>query len=288
MTFAEFVQLQGQENEAFAEIRDRLGLATLVERYLRIGGFPEHALHEDAAIDPEEVRAKLRADVVDRVIARDLAEFGVDLPRLRSLLVYLIRDSGAILSIAERARDLGAKRPTVSNYLELLEDTLLVSRLDRFHRRATAALRTHRKPKIYAADHGLIGAFSLLPPNDADVRGRVFEAVVFRHLRELRRTEDTELNYVRINNLEVDFLIRREGLSVLLEVTSSTRVREDRVRKVSRAASAVGATRGYIVHGGPEAPVATGNAIHAGQVQPISLAEFLQNPSSILEQAGRE
>jgi len=275
LTFREFVELQGRADELFEEARDRLGMTLLIERYLRIGGFPEHALLEGGAIHPEEAQARLRADVADRVIGRDLAAFGIDLPRVRALLIYLLRDSGAVFSDTERSRDLGATRTSVSNWLEYLEDTLLVQRVDRFHRRPTAALRS--KPKIYAADHGLIGAFSLLDPDDPRLRGKVFEAVTFRHLREI--AGQGEIRYLKPGKTEIDFLVELGGLRILLEVTSSRPPQPQKLATLRKAAKDLGASAAYLLHGG--APVRPESAADDRGVQVIPLVEFLQDPSII-------
>jgi hypothetical protein len=277
LTFREFVELQGRRDETFEDARDRLGMTLLIERYLRIGGFPEHALLEGGAIHPQEVQARLRADVADRVIGRDLAAFGIDLPRARALLIYLLRDSGAVFSDTERSRDLGATRISVSNWLDYLEDTLLVQRLDRFHRRATAALRS--KPKIYAADHGLIGAFSLLDPDEPGLRAKVFEAVTFRHLREVVGPGEGGLRYLKTGKAEVDFLLELGGMRVLIEVTSSRPPQPKKLATLRKAAKDLGASASYLLHGG--APLGPESIPDDGDVQVISLVEFLQDPSII-------
>jgi predicted AAA+ superfamily ATPase len=78
-------------------VRDTLRrVPNAVERYLMAGGFPEHAQSDDYY----QVRERLRADIADRAIRRDLLRLGVDVERLRALFVYLVQDSGAILNAA--------------------------------------------------------------------------------------------------------------------------------------------------------------------------------------------
>jgi len=87
--------------------------------------------------------------------------------------------------------------------------------------------RTHNfePSQDLASDHGLITAFASAPEpiEVADIRARVFEAAVFRHLREVARADHGVLSFGRVEeNLEIDFIIRYPGHAVGIEVTSST------------------------------------------------------------------
>jgi predicted AAA+ superfamily ATPase len=76
----------------------------------------------------------------------------------------------------------------VREWLQRFSETLLLVRLEPWHRRPAARLRA--QPKIYAADPGLVSAFS---PAARLERARQFEAAAFRHLRAAAR--------LRVDNL---------------------------------------------------------------------------------------
>jgi predicted AAA+ superfamily ATPase len=244
LSFREFVRLHaGPEGDEEARLR----LApNLHERYLALGGFPEYVLSEDFP----EVRRRLRSDIAERAILRDLSGLGVDVERIKDLFVYLLQDSGAELNAEARARDLEADPRSVREWVRLLTGTLLVSPLDRFARSATAGLRS--KSKIFAADPGLVMAFSSFLVEDPTVRARAFEAAVFRHLRGVARDLEARLGYYRQReDLEVDFVLEdRQGGLVAIEVTSNPRLRADKAERLRRAAKEMKADRGILIHGG--------------------------------------
>lgn len=244
------------------------------ERYLALGGFPEHALSDDYP----EVRRRLRGDIADRAILRDLSRLGVDVQRIKDLFVYLVQDSGAMLNANNRANDLGADPRSVRDWVRLLSDTFLVVPLEEFSRRAGAALRP--KPKIFAADHGLVAAFSPLLPNDDRLRGQVFEAVVYRHLRETAGELGAGLSYFRPEeDLEIDFVVEIEGELTGVEVTSSPRVRPEKLAQLRRSGERLRASRLVLIYGGVLADVAEGVRIAAIQ-------EFLRDPSATIQGGG--
>ncbi len=102
LSFGEFLRFNAPGQSA----QETLQLSpNSVERYLTVGGFPEHALSDEY----NQVRDLVRKDIAERAILRDLLSLGLDVERLRKLFVYLIRDSGAIFNASTRARDLGGR-----------------------------------------------------------------------------------------------------------------------------------------------------------------------------------
>lgn len=269
LTFREFIRLHaGPEGE----VENALRFApNLHERYLALGGFPEYVLSEDFP----EVRRRLRSDIAERAILRDLSGLGVDVARVQDLFVYLIQDSGAELNAEARARDMNADPRSVRDWVRLLADTLLVSSLERFARHAAAGLRA--KPKIYAADPGLVMAFAPLPVQDPTVRAKVFEAAVFRHLREAARDLEGQLTYFRLReDLEIDFVLEVSGHLVAIEVTSGLRLRADKLKRLRRASEELGADRRLLIHGGVIEETAEG-------VEAMALQRFLLDPVACLQ-----
>jgi predicted AAA+ superfamily ATPase len=243
LSFREFIRLNGGPDSQVDEIL--LRFPNIHDRYLALGGFPEHALSDD----PPEARRRIRSDIAERAILRDLSGLGVDTERVKDLFVYLLQGSGGEFNAEARARDLGADPRSVREWARLLADTLLVSSLDRFIRHPAAGLRS--RPKVFAADPGLVLAFAVSPVGSPEVRGQVLEAAVFLHLREAARELKGQLSYFRLrDDLEVDFVLESpEGL-VGIEVTSASRLRPDKVNRLRRAAEGLGAARRILIHGG--------------------------------------
>jgi len=270
LLYREFVQLHGGPGED-AETILRRG-PNLHERYLALGGFPEYALQEDFP----EVRRRLRSDIAERAILRDLSGQGVDVERVKDLFIYLLQDSGADFNAEARARDLNADARSVRDWGRLLTDTLLVTPLERFNRNAAAGLRA--KSKIYAADPGLVMAFAPMPVQDVSVRARAFESAVFRHLRETARELEGRLTYFRhAEDLEVDFVFEDQRGLVAVEVTSGVRLRADKLGRLRQAAKKLGTDRRLLIHGGAIEETAEG-------VEAVPIQRFLTDPSSFFRE----
>ena len=81
---------------------------------------------------------------------------------------------GEVVNVSGIARDAGAARSTVDDYLEILKDTLLAFRLPAFE--ARLRVRERRHPKLYWADARLPRAMKRqLGPPTAEERGHLFE-----------------------------------------------------------------------------------------------------------------
>ena len=116
LTFGEFLRLGSLRDEDAAPtiVRDPQAF----ERYLEVGGFPEHI----QTMFPREARQRIREDIAERAILRDLRQTGVDVERVRRLFVYLINGSGNAWNQAKRADDLEANRKSVADWLSVLEE----------------------------------------------------------------------------------------------------------------------------------------------------------------------
>jgi predicted AAA+ superfamily ATPase len=263
LSLRDFAALHAIEDEPVpAVLRRDPGL---VERYLALGGFPEHA----TSLDLPEVWRRLRSDIAGKAIRRDLARAAVEVEQVGRLFAYLAESSGAVFKAAERARDLAADQRSVRKWLDLLVSTLLVVRLEQYHLRAAARLRS--APKLFAADPGLVSAFSAAAEG-SEIRGRLFEAAVFRHLRDAAHQLNGELSYFRSpEGLELDFVLSTPGTVVGIEVTSATRVRPEKLDRLRLAGNRLHANRLLLIHGSAVSQPAAG-------ISQLSLPQFLADP----------
>jgi predicted AAA+ superfamily ATPase len=166
------------------------------------------------------VRLYLREEVKAEALVRNLPGFVRFLP-----VAGLFH--GQVINVSGIARDAGTARTTVSGYLEILEDTLLTSRLAAFEPRLRVRERKH--PKLYWLDPGLVRSVKRqLGPLAAEERGSLFEGWVFTLLRAYAEERELyeEIFYwapVQARGLEVDFLLRRGREALALEVKSANR-----------------------------------------------------------------
>ena len=269
LSFREFVRLHASPDEWIVAPPPRIGL--LYGRYLSLGGFPEYTL---SLAVPEALR-RLRSDIAERAIERDLGRLGLDVQRIKDLFVYIIRESGGEFNVDDRASDLQADPRSVRDWVSRLRDTLLISGLERSVFRPSAGLRA--KTRWFAADPGLVLAFARLPPEDREVQAAVFEAAVFRHLREASRELNGQLNYFRHkDDLEIDFVFEASGDPPIgLEVTSSQQLRPDKLARLLKAGKVLKPGRLILVYGGLTEDWVEG-------VHVLPLQKFLLDPAAFL------
>ncbi len=94
--------------------------------YLVRGGFPEVA----TAADPNEARRRLRQDILDRALGRDVTDVaGVDARTLEKIFLRICQDPGGLWNESKVSSELGVARSTVNRYLEILEASFLVFRV---------------------------------------------------------------------------------------------------------------------------------------------------------------
>ncbi len=117
------------------------------------GGYPDSFL---AASDRKSFR--LRRDFVRTYLERDVALFGPRLPAeaLERLWTMLAHSQGGLLNASRLASSLGASAQTVTRYIDLLCDLLLVRRLSPLH--PNLGKRLVKSPKVYVRDSGLLHA----------------------------------------------------------------------------------------------------------------------------------
>lgn len=276
LSYREFLRFSAGRDES---VEDALGRdPNSFNRYLLVGGFPEHARP-----DATDALPRIRQDIIERAILRDLRKTGAEADRVKRLFVYLVNGSGDAWKATARASDLDANRKSVQEWLGLLEGTHLLRLLEQEQSRlARAAKQLRSQPRIYATDHGLITALSPVaePLDDPRTRGRVFEAAVFRHLRDVARNVGGRLGYLRRDDdLEIDFVLRQSrGRDIAIEVTGSREVDGRKINRLIEAADIGDVAGRVIVYSGLTSRVEKGVTL-------IPARDFLIDPDKSLEVA---
>lgn len=281
LSYGEFLKLNARAIDGVVETAEQVSARdpSAFDRYLLTGGFPEHA--RSALV--QNPLPRIRQDIIERALLRDLRRSGTEIDRVKRLFIYLVADSGAIWHRRNRAHDMGANEKSLDDWLDLLEGTRLIWRLEPDRQPPMkAATQLRPRKKIYAADHGLVTAMSSLadPLADPDVRGSVLEAAVFRHLRDVARSTNAELSYFRrSDDLEIDFVLRpARGQAIAIEVTSSARAR-GKIGRLTKAAGAARIDRRVLVYDGLVEGTLEG-------IERISAHRFLSDPAQALETLG--
>jgi predicted AAA+ superfamily ATPase len=117
------------------------------------GGFPDSYLAEN-----DEDSFAWRRNFVRTYLERDVPQFGPRIPAetLERLWIMLAHSQGQLLNASSLAKSLSISAPTVSSYIDLLSDLLLVRRLPPLH--ANTKKRLVKSPKVYVRDSGLVHA----------------------------------------------------------------------------------------------------------------------------------
>lgn len=183
----------------------------------RQGGYPPVA-----AFGRDEDRALWFASYTMTYLERDLR----DLARIDSLIEFrrLMRAAclrvGGLLNQTELARDTGIPRGTVQRYLDLLEVSYQLIRLEPYSVNRTK--RLIKSPKLYWADTGL--AMSLA--GETDPSGAHFENMVLCDLLAWRDADPERpavLYWRTAGGEEVDFVLERKARLLAVEVKTTPR-----------------------------------------------------------------
>jgi uncharacterized protein len=154
------------------------GIDTLWER----GGFPRSFLASSA-----ETSMVWRQAFIRSYIERDIPQFGFRIPALtlERFWTMLAHVQGGLLNAQRLAQSLDADWHTVTRYLDLMCDLLLVRRLSPWQR--NEGKRLVKSPKVYVRDSGLLHALLGLknlndvlghPVAGASWEGFVIEALI--------------------------------------------------------------------------------------------------------------
>jgi uncharacterized protein len=132
------------------EIED--GESAMNRLWLR-GGFPNSYLAKN---DTDSFR--FRRNFIRTYLERDVPQFGPRVPAetLERFWTMLAHNQGTLLNASRLASGLSVSAPTITNYIGLLVDLLLVRRLMPFH--ANVGKRLVKSPKVYVRDSGLVHA----------------------------------------------------------------------------------------------------------------------------------
>lgn len=170
------------------------------------GGFPESYL---ARTDADSLA--VRKDFIRTYLERDVPQFGPRIPAetLERLWTMLAHGQATLLNASRLASALAVSAPTVTRYIDLLSDLLLVRRLLPFH--ANIGKRLVKSPKVFVRDSGLVHALlGLEDMNDLaghPVVGASWEGFVIENLLAAAPTRTAASFYRTSAGAEIDLVL---------------------------------------------------------------------------------
>jgi predicted AAA+ superfamily ATPase len=185
------------------------------------GGFPMSWL---APTDADSMI--WREAFIATYLEKDIPALGPRIPSttLRRLWTMLAHHQGELLDLSKLAAALAISGQTVSRYIDLLCDLMLVRRLPAWH--GNVGKRLIRSPKVYVRDSGLVHALLGLSNWDAllghPVAGSSWEGFVMEQL--INAAPQAEVSFYRTSNgAEVDLVLTfRNQQTWVIEIKRSS------------------------------------------------------------------
>ena len=214
------------------------------------GGFPDSylATDDDLAMDWLE-------NLVRTYLERDVPQMGFRVPaaRLRRLWTMLAHLQGETINYSKLASNLEVDAKTVSHYIDILTDLLLVRRLEPWH--TNVKKRLVKSPRYYVRDSGIL--HRLLGINSYDellsnpVLGKSWEGFAVENILSVLPGRAETYFYRTAAGAEVDLVIKMSS-SEIWAIEIKHGVAPKIGKHYSQTCDDVGATHKYILYGGDD------------------------------------
>jgi predicted AAA+ superfamily ATPase len=250
---------------------ERLG-ADLANR-ISAGGYPaaltRAAGRRRAAWYRDYVEAHVQRDV------RDLARIS-SLDALPRLLALAAGQTARLFNLSDLAGPFQLSRPTIRDYVTLLERIFLLELLPPWH--ANRLSRLVKTPKLHMGDSGVACAWLGLDGaslhQDRGALGQMLETFVFQELRRQASRHAATFGFHHFRDrdgVEVDIVLERDGRQVAgVEVKAAATVFPSDFRGLRKLKDAAGGrfAGGVVLYDG-ESMVSFGDGLHAVPVRTL-------------------
>jgi predicted AAA+ superfamily ATPase len=250
---------------------ERLGNA-LAER-IAAGGYPA-AL---ARPNPRR-RAAWYRDYIETLVQRDVRDLAriASLDALPRLLALAAGQTARLINVSDLASPFHLSRPTIRDYVTLLERVFLLEELPPWH--ANRLSRLIKTPKLHVGDTGLacalLGLDAAALMQDRGTLGHLLETFVFQELRRQASWQEQEIrfhHYRDKDGAEVDIVLERgTGQLAGVEVKASATVTAADFRGLRKLKDAAGKrfAAGVVLYDG-ETSAGFGDGLYAVPVRSL-------------------
>ena len=218
------------------------------------GGYPA-AL----ARNTEKRRSIWYRDYITSIVQRDVQEITNirNLEVLPRLLSVAASQTARLFNAADLASPFSLSRPTIRDYLTVLEQIFLIEQLQPWH--SNRLSRLIKTPKMHFTDTGL--ACSLLGINsqslwqDRNILGQLLETFIYQELRKHADWHVQELRFYHFRNkdkVEVDIIIEQGRQIVGIEIKAAATVTKNDFKGLQKLRAACGSqfTSGVVFYDG--------------------------------------
>ena len=193
-------------------------------------------------------RAAWYRDYIDTMVQRDVRDLAriSALDVLPRLLMMAAGQTARLLNVADLSAPFQLSRPTIRDYITLLERVFLLEELPPWH--SNRLSRLIKTPKIHLGDTGLacaqLGLDATALWENRTLLGQLLETFVFQELRRQASWEEEPVTFHHFRNkdgIEVDIVLERSGRQVAgVEVKSASTVTKADFKGLSRLKDGLG------------------------------------------------
>ena len=212
------------------------------------GGFPDSYLASSDAESMEWIEMLIRT-----YLERDVPQMGFRVPagRLRRLWTMLAHLQGEPLNYSKLGGNLEVDGKTVTHYLDILVDLLLVRRLDPWH--GNVGKRLIKSPRFYIRDSGILHRLLGIADYNAllshPVLGKSWEGFVIEAIVSVLPVGVESCYYRTSGGAEIDLVLRmpsEELWAIGIKYGSAPGISPG----FHQASEDIGAARKFVVYGG--------------------------------------
>ena len=217
---------------SYIEMKDCFGFT--LDQYIYFGGYPGAATLID---DEERFNHYIQSSIIEATINKDiLMDTPISKPALlRQTFELGAAYSGELLSLNKMLGSLqdAGNTVTLTGYINLLKESGLLCGLQKYS--IDNARRKASIPKLQVYNNALKTVYS--PINfeqaiiDRKAWGRIFESNIGAYLVSQSFIHHFDVFYWRERNFEVDYVLRKNGILIAIEVKSNAEKRTEGLEK---------------------------------------------------------
>ena len=249
---------------------DRLG-RELAERIVA-GGYPAALLRA-----APKRRAAWYRDYIETLVHRDVRDLAriSALDSLPRLLQLAAGQTARLVNVAEMASAFQLSRPTIRDYVVLLERVFLLEHLQPWY--SNRLSRLIKTPKLHLADTGLaatlLGVTAEHLAKDRVLLGQLLETFVFQELKRQAGWNETPVHFYHFRDkdgVEVDIVMEMAGTVAGVEIKAAATVTEKDFRGLKKLRETAGErfAAGVVMYDG-EQVVGFGNRLFAVPIRAL-------------------
>lgn len=244
-----YLEMSGLNFTELASSMAQEGLQESTRKNLWLrGGFPDSVLSSS-----DETAMDWLEDLIRTYLERDVPQMGFRVPaaRLRRLWTMLAHLQGETINYSKLAANLEVDAKTVTHYLDILTDLLLVRRIEPWH--ANVKKRLVKSPRYYIRDSGILHRLLGIENFDSllsnPVLGKSWEGFVLENILSVLPRRATSYFYRTAAGAEIDLVVDMPSSGVwAIEIKHGVAPKIG--KHLSATCNDVGANRKYVVYGG--------------------------------------